>query len=58
MPTSIAAGIESLLITPQDEYRKLGASARARIEENYTLGVVVEQYAVLYEKLVQKKGRS
>ena len=53
---ALAAGIESLLTMPLEERRTLGASARARIEENYTLRNIVEQYAALYEKLIAEKG--
>lgn len=52
---ALAAGIESLLTMPLEERRSLGASARARIEANYTLGAIVEQYAALYEKLMTEK---
>ena len=53
---ALASGIESLLTMPLEERRTLGASARARIEANYTLGAIVEQYAALYEKLMTEKG--
>lgn len=53
---ALAAGIESLLTMPMEERRTLGASARARIKANYNLGVIVEQYAALYEKLMTAKG--
>ncbi len=49
---ALANGIENLLTMPLDQRRLLGASARDRIEENYTLEAVVEQYAALYEKLI------
>jgi len=38
------------------ERRTLGASARARIEENFSLGAVVKRYAALYKKLMLKKA--
>ncbi len=53
---ALAAGIESLLTMPLEERRTLGASARVRIDANYTLGAVVEQYVALYEKLMTAKG--
>ena len=53
---ALVAGIESLLTIPLEERHKLGASARARIEANYTLGTIVEQYAALYESLMTEKG--
>ncbi len=49
---ALAAGIDSFLKMSPEERRTLGASARARIEANYTLNAIVDQYAVLYEKLV------
>ncbi|MCK5214489.1 MAG: sugar transferase [Candidatus Omnitrophica bacterium] len=55
--TALAAGIESLLTMPLEERRALGESARARIKANYTLGVIVEHYAALYEKLMVESGR-
>jgi glycosyltransferase involved in cell wall biosynthesis len=54
----LAAGIESLLTMPLETRRTLGARARTRIEANYTLGAIVEQYAALYEKLLKEKGLS
>jgi glycosyltransferase involved in cell wall biosynthesis len=53
---ALAAGVESLLMMPLEDRRALGASARARIEANYTLGAIVEQYAALYESLVEERG--
>jgi glycosyltransferase involved in cell wall biosynthesis len=53
---ALAAGIESLLKISPEERRTLGASARARIEANYTLEAIMEQYAALYEKLITEKG--
>jgi len=53
---ALADGIESLLTVPLEERRALGESARARIEANYTLGAIVGQYVVLYEKLMTEKG--
>jgi glycosyltransferase involved in cell wall biosynthesis len=53
---ALAAGIESLLAMPLTERCTLGANARIRIETNYGLGAVVEQYEMLYEKLWQKEG--
>lgn len=53
---ALAAGIENLLTMPQEERRKLGESARTRIETNYTLGAIVGQYVGLYETLMTEKG--
>lgn len=55
---ALAAGIESLIKMPLDDRLRLGASARARAEGNYTLGAIVDEYASLYEELLQKKGAS
>lgn len=48
---ALAAGIESFLMMPLEECRTLGASARLRIESNYTLSEIMEQYSALYENL-------
>jgi len=53
---ALTVGIESLLTMSSEERRALGASARARIEANYTLGAIVDQYAAFYEKLMLEKG--
>lgn len=55
---ALFAGIESLLTMPLEERRVLGASSRARIESKYTLRALVEQYAALYENLIQQEGGS
>ncbi len=52
---ALAAGIESLLTMPLEVRHVLGVRARDRIEMNYTLGAIVEQYAVLYETLMTEK---
>lgn len=52
----LAAGIESLLTKSLEERRMMGANARGRINANYTLGTIVEQYAALYEKVMTEKG--
>lgn len=49
---ALAEGLESLLTMPQEERRELAASALARIDANYTLGAMVEQYAALYGELM------
>lgn len=45
---ALASGIESLLSLPPTERRLLGERARRRIEDKFTLGAIVEQYAALY----------
>ncbi len=54
---SLATGIESLLIMSVAERYALGAKARARIEDNYTLGAIVDQYTMMYEQLIAESGR-
>ena len=48
---ALASGIESLLSLPSTERRLLGEQARRRIEDKFTLGAIVEQYADLYNNL-------
>jgi len=54
---ALVEGIERLLTMPLEERRALGASARARIEANYTLDAIVGKYTALYEKLMIDKRR-
>jgi glycosyltransferase involved in cell wall biosynthesis len=54
--TALVDGIERLLRMPVEERRTMGASARVRIQANYTLEAVVDQHAELYEKLMQQEG--
>lgn len=49
---ALAAGIEKILTMPVEERRSLGVCARTRIEENYTLGSIVERYVTLYRELM------
>lgn len=53
---ALAAGIEGLITMPLEERRALGARARSRIEVNYMLGSIVDEYIALYEKLMTEKG--
>jgi len=48
---ALVDGIERLLMMPPEGRRVLGAAARARVQANYELGIVVEQYERLYESL-------
>src|SRR5680860_500401 len=48
---ALVDGIERLLMMPPEGRRALGAAARARVQANYELGIVVEQYERLYESL-------
>ncbi len=52
---ALADGIDSLLTMHLNERRALGVKARDRIETNYTLNAIVEQYAVLYGALMAEK---
>lgn len=53
---ALAAGIENLLTMSLEDRCTLGTSARARIEANYTLETIVEQYVALYEKAIIENG--
>jgi glycosyltransferase involved in cell wall biosynthesis len=52
---ALAAGIKTLLTAHPEDRRRLGSSARARIEENYRLAEIVGQYVALYEGLMREK---
>lgn len=52
---ALAAGIESLLTLPFVERRMLGAQARQRIEDKFSLDSIVGQYATLYRAIIQEK---
>ena len=52
----LSTGIENLLSLSYEERRLLGKRARARIEENYTIDAIIDQYVKLYERLVEKKN--
>ena len=56
--TALASGIESLLALPVTERRLLGQRARRRIEDKFTLGAIVEQYAALYKTIILEKRKS
>jgi len=56
--TALASGIESLLALPVTERRLLGQRARRRIEDKFTLGAIVEQYAALYKTIILGKRKS
>jgi len=52
---ALAVGIESLLSISEKERRKLGALSRRRIEDNFTLGVIVNRYVALYQTYPSEK---
>lgn len=49
--TALTAMIESFLILPATDRRLIGEQARQRIEENFSLDAIVEQYSNLYKSL-------
>ena len=53
VPGSPAVWQDLLELDPEDR-RNLGAEARSRIEEHYSLDRVVEQYEALYERIAAK----
>jgi glycosyltransferase involved in cell wall biosynthesis len=54
---AFARAVLGLLDMPEKERRDLGARARQRIVDNYSLDHVVREYEMLYESLVQGKLR-
>jgi len=55
---ALAAGIESLLSLSATERCLLGERAHSRIEDKFTLGEIVEQYATLYKTTMADKRKS
>lgn len=53
---SLAHGLLGVLEMAPEDLKAMGGAARRRIEMNFGLGSVVDQYARLYRSLVQKKG--
>ena len=51
-PRALAGGVLRLLGLPAAERAALGAVARRRIEEQYSLGAVAARYQTLYRDLV------
>ena len=52
-PAALAAAIGELVVAGREHRRALGAAARRRIEERYSIGSIVSQYEALYETLPQ-----
>ncbi|MCI5209635.1 MAG: glycosyltransferase [Candidatus Electrothrix sp. ATG2] len=52
---ALTTGLESILTMSPKERSALGTKAQARIEANYTLEVIVDQYIMMYEQLVAAK---
>ena len=53
-PEALAAGILRLLEMQSDERARLGARARARIEQSFSLSAVVNNYSTVYEGLTRQ----
>ena len=51
-PDALATALERLIVLGPEGRRRLGAAARARVIENFTLAEVVRQYEALYQRLV------
>jgi glycosyltransferase involved in cell wall biosynthesis len=57
-PEALAGGLQHLVELGPEGRRRLGAAARARILDNFSLPEVVRQYETLYGRLVQgRPGR-
>jgi len=55
-PPALADGMAGLITMDPDRRRRLGMAARARIEQNFELGTVVQRYYDLYQQLAQPQG--
>ena len=53
-PASLAAAWNALLSLPAEQRAALGAAARQRIEEHFSLPAVAGQYAALYRELTER----
>lgn len=53
---ALARGLTAMLEKPDAARRALGRVARKRVEENYSLMSIVEEYDHLYEELHAKRG--
>lgn len=50
-PNGLAQALKQLLLLPEAERRALGERARARVEANFELGLVVRRYQAVYDAL-------
>lgn len=50
-------GLEKLLTMPEKQRRSLGQQAQKRIEENFTLQVIVQRYVTLYKTMILEKRK-
>ncbi len=53
---ALMRGLLRLVSKPIEERRALGVAARARVEANYSLDAVVQQYVVTYEDLLAMRS--
>jgi len=53
---ALAESMLKLMSLEPDERRKMGERGRKHIEENYSLDRVIEQWEILYKKLLTKRG--
>ncbi len=51
-PTALAEALDDLLELPPDGRQRLGAAARRRIEENFSIGIIAGQYREVYSALM------
>lgn len=56
-PVALAAGLEEILTLPAEEHQRLGKAARLRVQENFSLGEICEQYSRVYRELACGKSR-
>ncbi len=54
-PAALAAAWNGLLSLPVEQRTALGAAARQRIEEHFSLSAVAAQYAALYRELAAEE---
>jgi glycosyltransferase involved in cell wall biosynthesis len=54
-PEALAGGIVTMLTKSHEEHQRLGAAARSRIMDNYSLTVIVKQYEELYQSVLEKR---
>lgn len=52
----LADGVNKLLRMSSSERRQIGARARARIENDYSIGSIVRQYEKFYDEIAEQRG--
>jgi glycosyltransferase involved in cell wall biosynthesis len=55
-PDALAAAMKDLLTLPAEDRQRLGKAARQRVQENFSLGEICEQYSRVYRELASSKG--